>query len=225
MLSSPHTIKPVLLSHQVREELDDFHPREYFSATIFEDEAKWCNYSNWRQIDKITFLLFRILILILFVPCWRPYIDPTWYETNLKIEYRNHPVKSGKDHVNIWLCTLWFSTTIGDNAKVEVFLLYLENKCLLSKMFKRSGEFSFITKKCVYFLPLILRYMKRSVHGLKWVEMLVLTFIAEFVWFIQFFWYPYCYGSWHFMSYDICHKMPFYDILWHKSNDIKCNKP
>ena len=35
-------------------------------------------------------------------------------------------------------------------------------------------------------------------------------FIAAFVWFIRFFWYPYCYGSWHFMSYDICHKMAFY---------------
>ena len=39
------------------------------------------------------------------------------------------------------------------------------------------------------------------------------AFLGQFVCSMRFFWYPYCYGLWHFMSYAICHKMAFYDIL------------
>ena len=39
--------------------------------------------------------------------------------------------------------------------------------------------------------------------------------IDPFVCSMRFFWYPYCYGLWHFMSYGMCHKMSWNGILWH----------
>ena len=48
-----------------------------------------------------------------------------------------------------------------------------------------------------------------SVNSVFWVfafyatelaENLALASIDQFAWLRQFFWYPYCYGSWHFMS-------------------------
>ena len=47
--------------------------------------------------------------------------------------------------------TLWFSTNIWDNVKVYSFHHYVENKCRLSKFYKRSDEFSSIWKISIYF--------------------------------------------------------------------------
>ena len=48
----------------------------------------------------------------------------------------------------------------------------------------------------------------------------ILHNLDHFVWSIRFFWYPYCHTLWHLMSYGICHKMPFYGILWFTSREF-----
>ena len=39
------------------------------------------------------------------------------------------------------------------------------------------------------------------------IEITDFAFLDQFVYSKRFFWYPYCYGLWHFMSSGICHKM------------------
>ena len=53
---------------------------------------------------------------------------------------------------------------------------------------------------------------------------IILVFIEHFVWSSRFFRYPYYHIFQHIMSYDIYHKPPFYDILWHMPYDITCHK-
>ena len=44
---------------------------------------------------------------------------------------------------------------------------------------------------------------------------MILKSLAQFVWSILFFLYPYWDTSWHFMPYGICHKMSWNDKIWH----------
>ena len=44
---------------------------------------------------------------------------------------------------------------------------------------------------------------------------MILKFLAQFVWSIRFFWYPYWHTSWHFMPFGICHKMSLNGKIWH----------
>ena len=41
---------------------------------------------------------------------------------------------------------------------------------------------------------------------------------------IRFFWYPYCYSSWHIMSRDIGHQMSSNVIWWQMTRDIMGHK-
>ena len=59
-------------------------------------------------------------------------------------------------------------------------------------------------------------------YAFKLIKMTNFAFLDQFVCSLPFFWYPYCYMLWHFVLYDICHKMAFYGILLHISYDIKC---
>ena len=80
---------------------------------------------------------------------------------------------------------------------------FLRALCSQSFFFKKEFDLTYKEKDCYFIFYMFCKFY--SCFSILWG-------LAQFVWSSQFFWYHYCRGLWHFMSYGICH-----EISWNEN--------